>query len=420
MFSHRQCKLVMMKTTTTYHKQRLSTPQLVGMLGWMLLLAASMASAQNEQSDRPPRQSTSGQLTLPFSNLESLGDFLVDKPLPEQIPIPAALTVLEVKIQLKDSNDLSAEISASASNFSESWQLVPVVGGSISVGKLEPPDSPLLPHKSMLQLLLQANETRTVNFEIFGSGEAASMQKQLELHLPPATMSRLQLPEAPSGYRFATTGNRPINSRNGIVHLPPEGSDLLIQLLEVEKVREEQTFADLPRIETERTAIRKASFNTRTVSDGSYICTAEFEVSHGGSDIVSFTLPVGTKLLDCVVNSENVAPIQLDQGAIGIPVSAENSQKRNTSVKLSYTGGIGALDKVDGKLVLKLPSTPLFIDRLEWQLELPREYRATAVQGNLGIGDSGNDSAIKLIREITRGEQPMVEVFYRKRGLGKD
>ncbi len=407
----------MMKTQSIYRKSNYRTIEMVGILGWLLLLGAAIAAGQDEPTSKLP----TGQVSLPISELEQVTKLLSGKESVDRPPVAAALTMLQVTIRHQaGSNHLAADIAAVATNFSDSWQLVPVIGGAIGVGGLQPADAPLVPHKKQLQLLLAPAESRRVACQVFAIDAESVSSEQIQLSLPAATAASLTLPEAPIGYRFVTTGNRPFHADDGTVYLPPEGGELIIRLAEIEQVREEQNFADLPRLETERTSIRQAKYESRVVMDGSYICVATMEISHDGHAIAAFRLPSGAKLLDCSVDKSHTSPLQLADGAIGIPLASGPTRQGTSQVSLSFTGRNTVIDKVEGNLELQLPSTELFVDRLEWQLELPQSYRVTAVQGNLEIRESNSDSTVHLVREITRGEQPQVEVFYRKRGLDQD
>ena len=65
-----------------------------------------------------------------------------------------------------------------------------------------------------------------------------------------------------------------------------------------------------------------------------------------------------------------------------------------------------------------LPRTPLFVHRLIWQLQLPSEYQATALEGNVVIdaGDAHGGS-VRLSKQIYDDEAPIASLYYTRRDL---
>src|SRR5262249_410081 len=129
-----------------------------------------------------------------------------------------------------------------------------------------------------------------------------------------------------------------------------------------------------------------------------------------------FRLPDGSALLDCQVNSDPTSPIVQADGELELPIPAPNTpgNVNSLTVSISYTARGSKFEPVEGKLSLSLPSTQLFIERLEWRIYLPDNYEATAFEGNVEPG-SGCDTSIVFNKRLVRAETPNLEVYYRRK-----
>ena len=172
----------------------------------------------------------------------------------------------------------------------------------------------------------------------------------------------------------------------------------------------------LPVLKPDNARILTASYQTGLVPDGSLKCEAGFKIEYRNAFSWRFRLPNGSALLDCQVNSNPTSPIVQADGGLELPIPApKNSGNINSlEVLISYTARGPKFEPVEGKLSLALPSTQLFIERLEWRLYLPDNYEATAFEGNVEPG-SGSDAAIVFTKRLTRAETPNLEVYYRRK-----
>ena len=168
-------------------------------------------------------------------------------------------------------------------------------------------------------------------------------------------------------------------------------------------------------------------FSMQVVGDGSLLCTADFEIHHREWTQWEFTLPENGALLSCERNGKAVQPIisGKDLLSLQLPSLVEDNEKL-TRVRLMFTSKIGAMDPVEGALVLKLPSTPLFIQQTDWILSIPGTYKVQAVEGNVQIKPAKKDSkgcskdgcaGIALTRAFNHGDETVAQIYYRKLGL---
>jgi hypothetical protein len=180
----------------------------------------------------------------------------------------------------------------------------------------------------------------------------------------------------------------------------------------------------LPRFETAQAMVSRATFQSRVVDDGGLLVTAEFELQHESPLSWQVRLPTLDQLLTCQVNGHPVQPVHRDTHVLEftLPAPAE----RTSRVTFSYAGRLPAMDRVLGSLHLDMPSTDLFIHKLDWLLILPDLYETTALEGNVRIArtpsnggqhspDSGH--SLRLERELVQGETPRVDLHYQRRGL---
>lgn len=165
-------------------------------------------------------------------------------------------------------------------------------------------------------------------------------------------------------------------------------------------------------VEAERATVRSLKCATTLVRDGSTLGEGAFEIEHAGAVRWRVRLPEGGRLLKCAVGGSAVRPVLCEDG--GLEFLLPSNTRNVSTVHLSYTGKAEAMDPVGGRASLQLPTTPLFADRIEWQLLLPPAYEVTAVDGNLDVG-KGEGEALMLEKRLCRGETPAVDLHYRKK-----
>jgi len=167
---------------------------------------------------------------------------------------------------------------------------------------------------------------------------------------------------------------------------------------------------------TDSATVKSAKYATTLVRDGSILGEGEFEIEHVGPTRWQLRLPAGARLLKCSVNGSPAQPISGEDGGLELVLPA--SPRGGSSVRLSYTEKKDVMDAVGGRLSVSLPSTPLFTDRIEWQLVLPPSYEPVAVEGNVDVAKGGS-AALALEKRLCRGEVPAVDVHYRRTGPGE-
>jgi hypothetical protein len=178
----------------------------------------------------------------------------------------------------------------------------------------------------------------------------------------------------------------------------------------------------LPTIATAEAIVSEAKSALRLVADGATQTTTSYTIKHQAPLAWRLELPEKVELLSCTVNGLAAQPIQREAGAIELSLPAP--RQGATTVALVYTAKLKPLDAVSGDVALELPRTPLFIEHLEWSIEVPPAFEVVAVEGNVTVaeGDSREmrgDQAIALRKDFCRAERPAVSLFYQRRGLEK-
>ncbi|MEQ1751086.1 MAG: hypothetical protein ABL974_16780 [Prosthecobacter sp.] len=174
----------------------------------------------------------------------------------------------------------------------------------------------------------------------------------------------------------------------------------------------------LPQAPTADGTIKMAQYQTRIVADGSTITEAKFEIEHEGSPRFVIDLPVDSALLKCSLNGQSTKPVAGEGRRLEFPLPLSEGKAVKAEVALSFTSAKGKLDPVSGKLSAELPLTPWFIHAIEWSLTLPDAYRISAVDGNVEYGTGAKaEHEVVLHKSLCRGEAPMADLFYEKRGL---
>jgi len=174
----------------------------------------------------------------------------------------------------------------------------------------------------------------------------------------------------------------------------------------------------LPRLQTASATILLAEYTTEVVAEGGRLHQGSLTIEHGAQADYEFTLPESGKLLACTLDGSTTAPIVQEDGTLRLMLPRAGESKATTRVGYTFTTKGKKMNPVEGKLELALPQTPLFIHKLTWTVQLPREYQATALEGNVAIDAGGADGKpVRLSKQICDGERPVASLYYTRRDL---
>jgi hypothetical protein len=174
------------------------------------------------------------------------------------------------------------------------------------------------------------------------------------------------------------------------------------------------TAVPLPRLVVETAQISQAHYATRIVSDGACLSEATISISHRGSIQWRFSLPASSELLACSVDGQTTNPIICSNGELmlALPGDLISHPATTSEVAFSYIVHGPAVAPVEGNVALALPGTPLFIESLVWDVQLPTSYELTAFNGN--VEPAGRGDGITFRKQLVRNDVPAVEIYYRK------
>ncbi|MDQ8207886.1 hypothetical protein QEH52_10215 [Coraliomargarita sp. SDUM461003] len=174
----------------------------------------------------------------------------------------------------------------------------------------------------------------------------------------------------------------------------------------------------LPRVKTASATVETAEYVSELVPEGSLLHRAKLVIEHADAAEYRFVLPAGGKLLSSSINGRSMDPLLAEDGGLILNLPKGSGTHSKTTVGYVFTSKGPKMNPVEGRVSLELPRTPLFVHRLIWQLQLPSEYQATALEGNVVIdaGDAQGGS-VRLSKQIYDDEAPVASLYYTRRDL---
>jgi hypothetical protein len=227
------------------------------------------------------------------------------------------------------------------------------------------------------------------------------------------TQTRFLIPENPR-LEFTADGLTPAVDASSLSSAAArEAGNAAVRILEAGH-EAKLTVRELPVAATADATIATALWKTRIEPDGSSLTEGNLAITYQRAQQLLLTLPREANLVSCTVEDRPVDPI-LHGDALGIPLDARNGV-RPADVRISYTLRVEKPDPLRGSLPMILPVTPLLIKGLSWDISLPAAYKAE-ISGNLERGDNTQEApqTIHLRKNLCRGEQPSVRIFYSRR-----
>ncbi|HKK17294.1 MAG TPA: hypothetical protein VJ952_01325, partial [Opitutales bacterium] len=174
----------------------------------------------------------------------------------------------------------------------------------------------------------------------------------------------------------------------------------------------------LPRLKTASATVQSAEYFTELVLEGGMLHRGELTVEHAEPADYRFTLPGGGKLLSCTMNGRPIQPILAGEGVLILNLPKPEGAHTKTKLGYVFTTKAGKMNPVEGKAQIELPHTPLFIHKLSWAVQLPAEYQATALEGNVVIDSGGAEGGIvRLSKQICDDETPFAALYYTRKDL---
>jgi hypothetical protein len=176
----------------------------------------------------------------------------------------------------------------------------------------------------------------------------------------------------------------------------------------------------LPRVETPEATVASAEIEQRLVPGGAVLTEASYGIEHDAAVKWLVVLPEGGEILSCRVGGVVSRPVLREGGGLEFSLPAPKAEDPKsaagpTLVEFSYASQYKPLDPVEGVLQIELPLTELFIQQIDWHLQIPGRYQPTAAEGNVEIvaGKKG-DAGLHFRKQLCRGARPGIELYYRR------
>ena len=257
------------------------------------------------------------------------------------------------------------------------------------------------------------NATETVvNFSYTARKSAfAPVRGELALELPstPLLVKKEEwLVALPSGYEVVSLqGNvdREPSKEPGIVRLRKE-----ISLGETPsmQIAYQNAEINMPAI------VSLMSSAMRVVRDGALYNAMSWNVRHQSAIDFKLEMPPDIQFVAITVGGRPAQPARVDGRHVEIHLPELKEGATGTVVGFSYTSHKSAFLPVRGELALELPSTPLLVEKSEWQVSLPDGFDPIAIDGNVECEPSKEPGIVRLRKEISTGEAPALRLFYQK------
>jgi len=294
-------------------------------------------------------------------------------------------------------------------NMATEPALVPLIGDSVTVMKVEPPDTVLVRKGGYYQVLTAPSSSVEVTLQIGCRGRKEDHTTIFQCQLAPSAIVSLSLAKLPEGQKAEIPGAQ-WNSETGDYYLAGQES-LELRIKKIQEKQPARKVAIMPAVVSEATAAM------RLVSDGTFLNSTTWTIRHSKAMVWSVNPGPETQLVSASVAGRPIAPV------LGLDGSFEFQLPENpnpTRVELTYTGKTSAFGPVRGDLAVSLPSTDLLIEKSDWQLLLPSGYAPVAVEGNTDFLPGELPNEIRLRKELSRNEAPSVRIYYQKPETNKN
>jgi len=349
---------------------------------WISLLLASAALAAAE-----PPPLNEARVTLSYPELKALLEAARKEPPPLA---PLAFSILSADYQLTLEKDRATGTATfEIQNFSDRAELVPLLGSAARIERVEPKDAVLTVLSGRLKYLLEGKSRVRLVLAFTAATRDTSGRWALDLPIPESALSSLTIRGAEASETITVAGLGAPTAENDALRWQLGSADKI-------SVTRETT----PRV------VRDTPLPTKRVE-------APTIIRHDNAVDLTLAMPVDAEILTCRVNGANAAPLEKDASHIVLPIPPPSSQGES-QVELTYTARGKAFDPVRGEYSVTLPGAPFLIEKLGWDLEIPKPYETVAIQGNVDFEPSPRPDLVRLKRELGRGDAATVQLFYQK------
>lgn len=200
-------------------------------------------------------QDVEGKVTLPYADMKRLWEKLrktAQKPEKEQIPINSVVLAAEYELNiLGDKSELTAAYKIHV--FSEEWQIIPLIGGEVSLEGFEVEQGNVVRNQSTYSLMAKGAGQYQVKLKLRAAGSRSwSNLRSLKLQPAVATLSRLKVNglSDDQAIRLEGDGSETIIEEGKDFLLSGDGNELSLHLDSAARLKEAAAMADAPVVES--------------------------------------------------------------------------------------------------------------------------------------------------------------------------
>ncbi len=373
---------------------------------WIVFLLVAMGGLQAQEG------LDNARVTISYRELRELIEAAQKTP-PPPAPVAVPFAVLSAEYDFAVGDKLlEGTATFVVQTFTEGAHLIPLVGETARIARVEPADSLLVLRDNSYVLAVEGKTRTKIALRIAIPLREADGGRSANLALPTCPLSNLRLTNVQPNETAIVEGGVASSRDKDVLHWELGGARNLN--LAIQRRVDKPAVAALTGSRVEMPSIvRTASSDMRVVRDGSYMNAMQWTVRHDGALNWTLAMPDNCELLLCKVGGQPVAPILQDAHTWVIQLPAPKDRDESL-VELSYTGRQAAFQPVRGEFTGVLPGTSLLVEKLEWRLQIPVPYETVAIQGNVDFVPGPNSGDLRLTRELGRGDAASVHVFYQK------
>ena len=364
---------------------------------WIILLTALTAHATAAPFD-------AARVDAPFSDIRALLDAgAVKKP---AIPIESAVLSARYDVGFGDGY-VSGKAAFDVQTFQDGEHLVPLFSEKVSIESVEPGDAVIVRSGKSHALVVEGRRRATVTVQFNVPVEKGGEKQAVAFGVAPASIASLKVAKVPASSRIRVEGG----CQRGDTWYLSAADTIRMEVFTASvpnTAAAPKTALALPAI------VSSVSSAMRVVRDGALYNAMSWHVRHQAAVDFKLEMPPDVQFVAFTVGGHPAQPTLVDGRHVEIHLPEVREGGSESVVGFSYTARKSAFSPVRGELSLELPSTPLLVEKSEWQVALPAGFEPIAIDGNVEYEPSKEPGVVRLRKEISTGDAPALRLFYEK------
>jgi len=337
------------------------------------------------------------RMDVPFSDIRTL----LDERAKIQ-PAPAiGASVLSARYDVGFTDGfVSGTADFEVQTFRDGEQVVPLCSGKVIIEAVQPGDAVIVRADGNHALVVNGKRRIGVTLRFHVPLETDGAIQSAGFGAAPAAVCSVKAAKVSGAYRFRLAGGC---QRGDTWYL--SGADAIRMELTADDSSRTPALA-LPAI------VSSAAATMRIVRDGALFNAMRWQVRHRKATDFELEMPADIQFVSFTVGGCPAQPAKIDGRHVTVHLPDPGSREDGTAVEFSYTARKPAIAPMRGELSLELPSTPALVEKSTWQLALPDGFELVSLQGNMQREGPSEPGPLRLRKEITTGETPVVRLAY--------